>query len=369
MARLPARRRPRAGPAMTRYRPGRAVADVVIVGAGVVGTAIARELARYAARRCVLLDAAADVGTGHVQGEHGDPAHRLRRHAGHAREPPGARGAARCCAPTPQQAGIAVERDRRAAGRLERRAAGGAARHRGEARGATGTRPPAAAGPTSSTRASRTSGRARPARWRCPTSASSARGRRRSPSRPRRSRAGVELRARRPRSPGVDAGRTAGTSWRTARGPLRCRWVVNAAGLRQRRGRPDVRPRRLHHHAAARRADRLRQAGPAAAVARSCCRCRPRGPRACWSRPRCSATCCSGRPREDVTDRADTRHDRGRAAGRCSPPGGGSCPGCPARRSPRPTPGCAPRPSTPTTRSAPTPSSATCASAASARPG
>src|SRR5215472_5137215 len=38
-------------------------ADVAIVGAGVVGTAIARTLARYALD-CVLVDAASDVGTG-----------------------------------------------------------------------------------------------------------------------------------------------------------------------------------------------------------------------------------------------------------------------------------------------------------------
>jgi glycerol-3-phosphate dehydrogenase len=37
--------------------------DVAVVGAGVVGAAIARELARYELR-CVLLDAAGDVGTG-----------------------------------------------------------------------------------------------------------------------------------------------------------------------------------------------------------------------------------------------------------------------------------------------------------------
>jgi glycerol-3-phosphate dehydrogenase len=41
----------------------RAAADVVIIGAGVVGTAIARTLARYALD-IVLLDAAADVGAG-----------------------------------------------------------------------------------------------------------------------------------------------------------------------------------------------------------------------------------------------------------------------------------------------------------------
>jgi len=43
--------------------PGSAVSDVIIVGAGVVGTAIARTLARYRLD-CVLADAACDVGTG-----------------------------------------------------------------------------------------------------------------------------------------------------------------------------------------------------------------------------------------------------------------------------------------------------------------
>ena len=43
--------------------PGTSVADVVIVGAGVVGTAIARTLARYRLD-IVLADAACDVGTG-----------------------------------------------------------------------------------------------------------------------------------------------------------------------------------------------------------------------------------------------------------------------------------------------------------------
>jgi len=41
----------------------RAWADVAVIGAGVVGTAIARTLARYALD-CVLVDAASDVGTG-----------------------------------------------------------------------------------------------------------------------------------------------------------------------------------------------------------------------------------------------------------------------------------------------------------------
>lgn len=41
----------------------RVVYDVAIIGAGVVGSAIARELSRYSLR-CVLLEASNDVGTG-----------------------------------------------------------------------------------------------------------------------------------------------------------------------------------------------------------------------------------------------------------------------------------------------------------------
>ena len=47
---------------MTAGRHGEA-ADVVVIGAGVVGAAIARELARYQLT-VVLADAANDVGTG-----------------------------------------------------------------------------------------------------------------------------------------------------------------------------------------------------------------------------------------------------------------------------------------------------------------
>jgi glycerol-3-phosphate dehydrogenase len=52
-------------PAMTSTRPDLlpGIADVVIIGAGVVGTAIARALGRYELS-CVLVDAAVDVGTG-----------------------------------------------------------------------------------------------------------------------------------------------------------------------------------------------------------------------------------------------------------------------------------------------------------------
>ena len=70
------------------------ILDVAVIGAGVVGAAIARELARYRLR------VRADRGGvrrrhRHQQGQHGHPAHRLRRQARHPR---GAPGAPRPCA-------------------------------------------------------------------------------------------------------------------------------------------------------------------------------------------------------------------------------------------------------------------------------
>ena len=141
--------------------------DVAVIGAGVVGAAIARELARYrAARR-----AARGGGRrrhGHQQGEHRDPAHRLRRQAGHARGAPGAprlRAARRATARGrhPDRA------HRRAAGRLGRASSWprcpaiaetrGAQRLHGDAAGRRRRALP---------RASRTSGPARSARCAIP---------------------------------------------------------------------------------------------------------------------------------------------------------------------------------------------------------
>ena len=58
----------------------------------------------------------------------------------------------------------------------------------------------------------------------------------------------------------------------TSTGVVRCRWVVNAAGLNSDVIDAMIGGRQVHHLPAPRRADRVRQAGPAAAVGRSCCR-------------------------------------------------------------------------------------------------
>ena len=63
--------------------------DVAIVGAGVVGAAIARELARFELRVRPARGRPRRRRR-HEQGQHGDPAHRFRRQAGHARGPAGA---------------------------------------------------------------------------------------------------------------------------------------------------------------------------------------------------------------------------------------------------------------------------------------
>ena len=142
-------------------------------------------------------------------------------------------------------------------------------------------------------------------RWRYRTRASSARGPRRWPTPPRRCGPASGW-SWAPGSPACAAAGGAGTPWRPPAAPLRCRWLVNAAGLDERPDRRDARRRRVHDPAAPRRAHRLRQAGPAAAPARSCCRCRPRRPRACWWPRPCTATCCSGRPRRTSTTVGDT---------------------------------------------------------------
>ena len=182
---------------------------------------------------------------------------------------------------------------------------------------------------------SRTSGRARSARSRSRTRASSAPGPRRSPSPPRRSPGGVRLSLVRPGSPGSPqpatgrghagaprADRSAAAGWSTPPGWAATRSTRCSAAAASR------------IRAAARRAHRLRQAGPDAAPARSCCRCRRRGPRGCWSRRPCTATCCSGRPPRTSATGPTPPPPRPGWPVAAARPGGGSCPGWPPRRSP-----------------------------------
>ena len=113
--------------------------DVAIIGAGVVGAAIARELARYRLR-CVLIEAAADVGTGTSK------ANTAILHTGFDAKPGTLearlvrRGHALLSAYGPE-VGIPIEPHRRAAGRLGRGAACGAASASRRTPRATATRP------------------------------------------------------------------------------------------------------------------------------------------------------------------------------------------------------------------------------------
>ena len=237
--------------------------DVVVVGAGVVGAAIARELARFE------LGVVAARGRPrrrrrHEQGEHRDPAHRLRRQARHAR------GAAR-----PPRLRAARRRT------PARSASRSSARARCSSRGTTSSSPRCRA----SRRRARENGYddlrevdadelyarephlgpgARGAlevpdeRIVCPftpplafaTEAVLA-GVRAAPRRARRRRS-TRLTARRLRACDVARRADPHALPRQRRRPA------------QRRGPPHGRPRRLHRHAAARRADRLRQARPPA---------------------------------------------------------------------------------------------------------
>ena len=88
--------------------------------------------------------------------------------------------------------------------------------------------------------------------------------------------------------------------------------------------------RRLHDPPPPRRADRVRQAGAAAARLDPAARCRPRRPRACWSPRPCTATCCSGPPRRTSTTGATPPPPRP-GWPRCSRPGRRIMPG-PGRR-------------------------------------
>ena len=169
-------------------------ADVVVIGAGVVGTAIARTLARYGLD-LVLVDAAPDVGTGTSK------ANTAILHTGFDAEPgtlesrllqPGQRPAAFVRRGGRHPGGA----HRRAARRLDTRTGGGPAGHLGERPAERVPGRAAAAGRRALRAANRGWDRVRSGRWRSRTRASSVPGPHRSPSRPRRSGAGVRLRAR-----------------------------------------------------------------------------------------------------------------------------------------------------------------------------
>ncbi len=137
-------------------------------------------------------------------------------------------------------------------------------------------------------------------RSRSPTRGSSARSRPPLRSRPRRCREAAHspsapgdrdraqgpLQRSRPR-----AARSTPTTWSTPQGSTATRSTRCSATT-------------IHRAAAARRADRLRQARPGTASTTCSSRCRRRRRRACWSRPPSTATCCSDRP--PTTSRART---------------------------------------------------------------
>ena len=293
--------------------------DVAIVGAGVVGAAIARELARFELR-LALVEAGPDVGAGTSKantailhtGFDAKPGTLEARLVARGHELLLAYARARSASRSSATGALLVAwNDEQLAalpairGERPRAAATTAWRERRRRRAL-----PARAAPRP---------RAPSARSRCPTSTSSARSRRRSPSPPRPCSPGLRPAPLGARSPGWSGSRTAAggcarpaASSRAALGGQRRRAAL-------RRGRPHGRPRRLHGHAAARRADRVRQAQPAARAATSCCRCRPRRPRACSSRPTVFGNVMLGPTAEDVErkdDTGSTRRGHRPAAGR-----------------------------------------------------
>ena len=160
--------------------------DVAVVGAGVVGAAVARLLSHHRA--------AGGAGGGgrrrgrrHVQGQHRHPPHRLRRHAGHGRVPAGGPGLGAAAglrpdasaSPWSSTGAVLVAWDDEQLGPPAR--AGRQSRGERLPRRPTTGRRRRAVRPRAAPRA-----RARSARWSCPTSTSSTRGRRRWPSPPRR---------------------------------------------------------------------------------------------------------------------------------------------------------------------------------------
>ena len=241
----------------------------------------------------------------HQQGQHRDPAHRLRRHAGHARVParrPRLRPAA---ATTPSATGIPVERTGALLVAWDDERARRAARPDGQGRGATATtrcRLVDADEVYARVPAPRRR-RARRAR-RCPDESiictwttnlalateAVARGvdaAARPPGRRRVRRGGRRHHAAAPTR--GDARAPGGSSTPPASAPTTSTGCSATTGF-------TVTPRRGELH-------RLRQARPPAGRPRSCCRCRPRAARACSSAPTVYGNVMLGPTAEDLADR------------------------------------------------------------------
>ncbi len=280
--------------------------DVAVIGAGVVGSRDrAAALAPSSCRsRC---SKPRPMWARDEQGQHGDPAHRLRRDAGFA----GSRGwwpaATSCWRAYADEVGIPVEAPARSSwrGTTSRRASSRSLEEKAARNGYRALR--------IVDRAERLRHRAAPRSGRaggllvpgeriiCPWSTAA------------RVRDGGGDERRRAPAHSVDARRREARRRRriTPRGRASApRWVVNAAGLTSRR------------RATASSGTHASPSGRAAASSSSStssrgrwcrtilCRCRPRRPRACSSRRRSSATSCSGRPpRTSTTRRTRRRRD------------------------------------------------------------
>ena len=260
--------------------------DVVIVGAGVVGAAIARELTRYRLD-VTLLEAGPDVGAGTSK------ANTALLHTGFDAKPGTleSRLVARGYELLSEYAAESRDTGRadgRAAGRLGRRAARRARRHR-RALARQRLHGDPRAGRRGALQPGAEPGPRRPRR---------ARGPRREPDLPvhhaARVRDGGRARGLRAAPRHRGDGRRAAPGRRLPRRDGRRLAHGAPAGERrraaQRRGRPHARLRALHGHPAARRADRASTSSRDRWCATSCSRSRRRCRRACWSLPPSSAT-------------------------------------------------------------------------------
>ena len=351
---------------MTRDAPG--AADVAIIGAGVVGTAIARDAGRATTCASSCVDAAHRRRHRHHQGQHGDPAHRVRRDAGQPGEPPAAPG-------------------QRAAARLRRRgpasrwsapapcwspgppSSGGAARHRGKGAGERLHRRRGPFPPPSSTRGSHIWVRAR---WPaleipdesivCPWTTPLAYRHRGGPApasgsllnglghRACRGEAGWHTAGHHRAGPSAAAGSSTPPGWAPT-ASTRCS-AAAAFTVRPRRGELIV-------------FDKL--ARPLlGSILLPVPTARTKG---VLVAPTVYGNVLLGPTARGRRGPGRHRHHRGRPGRSARRRARRSSRTWPARRSPRPTPGCGPRPSIATTRSGSSPRCATPASAASGPPG